>query len=86
MKYTTDQLILAAHVRALALNFWQGERNALSDKWHAENPGKERNMSDFAAELNASKTLNDFISDAATELENVTTVMLKSFSKPGDKS
>lgn len=77
MKYSTDQMILAAHVRALALEFWRGERNSISDKWHAQNPGKSREMEEFAAELNKSKTLNKFIVQAARELETVTTVMLK---------
>ena len=71
MKYSTDQMILAAHVRTLALEFWKAERNAMSDKWHAENPGMNRDLLEFAKELNALKSLNEFILDAAKELENI---------------
>lgn len=73
MKYSTDQLILAAHVRTIALDFRQAERNSLSDKWHTENPGKSREMAEFAAEL---KPMNDFVLKAAHELENIMTVIL----------
>lgn len=77
MKYSTDQMILAAHVRTLALEFWKGERNSLSDKWRAQNPEKKREMEEFAAELTESKTFNEFILQATKELENITTIMLK---------
>lgn len=78
MKYTTEQMILAAHVRNLALDFWKTERNALSDKWHTENPGEERAMSEFANDLRKSKSFNEFIANATQELENIAGIMLKS--------
>ena len=77
MKYSTDQLILAAHVRKLAMDMWIGERNELSDQWHIAHPGETRKMSDFTAELRATKGLNSFVALAYKELENVAAVIEK---------
>lgn len=77
MNFSSDQLILASHVRKLAHDMWLGERNALSDQWHAANPGETREMSEFAAELKATKSFNNFVVSAYKELENVATVIAK---------
>ena len=77
MKYSAEQLILAAHVRKLALDFRRGECNALSDRWHAENPGMSREMEEFSKDLMASKSFNLFIVKAMKELENIVTVIQK---------
>jgi hypothetical protein len=77
MKHTSEQLILAAHVRTLALDFLRNERNALSDKWHAEHPGESREMNEFVTELTKSKPFNEFIRQAAQELGNIVDVMLQ---------
>ena len=75
MKYSIEQLTLAAHVRTIALDFRRGQRNALFDKWRAEHPGEEREMEDFARELDASKPFAQFIAEALAELESISAIM-----------
>lgn len=86
MKHSSEQLILAAHVRTLATDLWRNERNSLSDKWHAENPGESREMIEFATELNKSAPFNEFILKATKELEYVVNVMLDSAKKAEQQS
>ena len=77
MEYSTDQLILAAHVRALALELWREESKDAAEKMQLEDSGKQ----EFIKELAASKTMKEFILKAMKELEITSDIMLKSLPK-----
>lgn len=77
MKYTTEQLILAAHVRALALDLWKRARNAAFEKAEAENPADHPSMEVFTAEFAKTNSLGKFIPGAMAELERVVDITLE---------
>lgn len=75
MKHSDQQILVAAKVRELALEYWRLARNSLHAKWHAENPDQVREMKEFEDELNKSTPFNKFVIDAAAELDRVAEII-----------
>lgn len=75
MKFTTEQLLLSAHVRSIATDLFRQDRNRMSEKWHSDHPGERRAMQKFGAELEESVGYAKYLVQAVTELESVANVL-----------
>lgn len=78
MKYTTEQLILAAHVRELAKAIRQQHRDAAFTAQNAEPREVARPSIAFIDEFNRANDLIKYVPEALEELEGIMAAMNES--------